>query len=126
MSQLGLHAMIRFGLGRRGDEKLPVIVLGRAYKAGTNLTIGSPAVLLKNILDESGGEVLQWDPYVDGPESAVQVLARRAVFVIGTNHDEFYSPEFKLPSGSYVIDPWGRFRTNDASLHVTLVGRAVR
>jgi len=109
-------------LAERGDEKLPVIVLGRAYKAGTNLTIGSPAVLLKNILDESGGEVLQWDPYVDGP----QTFTRRAVFVIGTNHDEFYSPEFKLPNGSYVIDPWGRFKTNDASLHVTLVGRAVR
>lgn len=125
-SQTEWLAKLCLELSERGDEKLPVIVLGRAYKAGTNLTIGSPAVLLKNILDESGGEVLQWDPYVDDPESAVQVLARRAVFVIGTNHDEFYSPEFKLPSGSYVIDPWGRFKTDDASLHVTLVGRAVR
>src|SRR5512135_3608472 len=44
------------------DGKLPVVVFGKAYKKGTNLSIGSPAILLANILREYPYiNVMQWD-----------------------------------------------------------------
>jgi UDPglucose 6-dehydrogenase len=98
---------------------LPIVILGKAYKRGTNLTVGSPAILLKNILDEVGRfpHVEQWDPYVDAP----RVFERPAVFFVGTDHDEFYSMPF--PSNSIVIDPWGKMRDRE-NIRVVRVGRA--
>jgi len=32
--------------------KLPIVILGKAYKPETNLIAGSPAILLKNILSK--------------------------------------------------------------------------
>lgn len=32
---------------------LPIVILGKAYKKGTNLTIGSPAILLRHLLETS-------------------------------------------------------------------------
>ena len=40
-------------------------ILGKCFKPETNLTLGSPSILLKNILEERGAKVRMWDPYVD-------------------------------------------------------------
>lgn len=107
------------------DGKLPIVILGKAYKKGTNLTLGSPAILLKNILDEySHLQLYQWDPHVDGypvgaytnrfvvcglPEVVdgdAVFTPKAAVYVVATDHDEFFKMTF--PEGSVVIDPWGR------------------
>lgn len=40
-------------------------VMGKAYKPETNLTVGSPAALLGNILQESGVVFTHTDPYVE-------------------------------------------------------------
>jgi len=95
---------------------LPVVVLGRAYKANTNLTGGSCATLLKNILDERGVGAEQWDPHVD-PERA---FTEPAVFVVATNHDVFYRMEF--PAGSVIVDPWG-LMSDRQGCRVVRVGR---
>lgn len=99
-----------------------IVILGKAYKKGTNLVVGSPAILLKNILDEYreefGLEIEQWDPHVDGDE--VRVFDKPTVFIIGTNHDEFYSMVY--PKGSTVIDPWGLMKDRDG-IKVIRVGR---
>ena len=42
---------------RRGFADRTVGIYGRAFKAGTNLTVGSPATLLANLLEERGFEV---------------------------------------------------------------------
>jgi len=44
----------------------PVEILGKAYKPETNLTVGSPATLLSNILTEMGVQHEHSDPHVDG------------------------------------------------------------
>ena len=44
-----------------GDVEL----MGKAYKPGTNLTVGSPATLLGNILSENGVTFTHTDPYVE-------------------------------------------------------------
>ena len=84
---------------KRRNTGLPVIVLGKAYKPETNLTVGSPAVLLSNLLQERGVSHEMWDPYVDEQRDWPA-----AVYFIATNHPEF--EEFKFPAGSVVLDPW--------------------
>jgi UDPglucose 6-dehydrogenase len=81
------------------ETSLPVILLGRAYKPETNLTVGSPAVLLSNILSERKIAHELWDPYVDE-----QREWPTALYFISTNHQEF--EEFAFPEGSVVVDPW--------------------
>lgn len=103
-----------------------IIVLGKAYKAGTNLTIGSYATLLVNILGEqawvrdAGHVVEHWDPHTD--ES--RTFSEQALFLVATNHEDFYTQAFaaSLPNGSEVIDPWGRFADTEG-LRVVRVGR---
>ena len=101
---------------------LPVVVLGKAYKAETNLTVGSCATLLKGMLDESlagvstAMSVIQWDPHVDGPRT----FDWPATFVVATDHPEFYAMEFA--PGSVVIDPWGRMPDRNG-VEVVRVGR---
>jgi UDPglucose 6-dehydrogenase len=78
---------------------LPKFILGKAFKPETNLTVGSPAVLLKNILEERGIAVTCYDPHVDLDKPKFT----KAVYFIGTRHDIFAT--YKFPAGSVVLDP---------------------
>jgi UDPglucose 6-dehydrogenase len=82
-------------------QDLPIVVLGKAFKPETNLTVGSPAVLLANIIAEVRLPVEQFDPYVD---SGKPPLDTPAIFVVATKHSEFSG--YTFPDGSIVIDPW--------------------
>jgi UDPglucose 6-dehydrogenase len=82
---------------------LGVCILGKAYKPGSDLTGGSPALLLAHQLRERGLNLEHWDPHVDSggtfaPEGP-------GVFVIATRHDAFL--HLRFPPGSVVIDPHG-------------------
>lgn len=77
-----------------------IIILGKAFKKEINLTVGSPSILLKNILMEKGYTIDMYDPYVDGERE----FYKPAVFFIGTDHPEFL--DFKFPKDSVVLDPW--------------------
>jgi UDPglucose 6-dehydrogenase len=87
----------------RGFAHRRVGLYGRAFKAGTNLTIGSPATLLANILRERGFDVRMYDPYVD--EGACP-FDWPGVYFVSTHHVEFASPEWSFPAGSVIIDPF--------------------
>ena len=85
-------------------------ILGKTFKPETNLILGSPSLLLENILKEKGCEVFSWDPYVDDNFDHVsdkfnwtknEVLH---VFFIGTKHPDFI--KFKYPKNSIIIDPF--------------------
>jgi len=82
-------------------KDLPVTILGKAFKEQTNLVVGSPSILLKNILEERGVEVTMYDPHVDEGDPN---LEEAQVFFIGTKHSEFL--EYSFPQGSIVLDPW--------------------
>ncbi len=82
------------------EIELPKVILGKAFKEGSNIATGSPSILLKNILEERGQEVLIYDPRIDGPPPSFE----KSVFLIGTKHPEFEN--FSFPDGSVVIDPW--------------------
>lgn len=82
---------------------LPKAIIGYSFKAESNLTDGSPSLLLKTILEERGYHPYMYDPHVEGKLQSLSELPPH-VFLIGTRHKEFMHCQF--PSGSVVIDPW--------------------
>lgn len=117
-----LAALIEEHHGRRGFSHTKVGLYGRAFKPGTNLTVGSPATLLANLLRERGFEVHMYDPYVDeGPCG----FDWAGVYFIATDHREFREPGWSFPAGSVVLDPFRHVpeRSDVEVIHVG-VGRA--
>ena len=82
---------------------LPKAIIGYSFKAESNLIVGSPALLLQNILEERGFRPLMYDPHVDESPCDLSELPPH-VFLIGAKHRQFASLVF--PKGSVVIDPW--------------------
>lgn len=80
---------------------LPIIVMGKAFKPETDLTAGSPAILLSNLLKLRGHEPLAYDPHID-PDSMKPTIP--GIYIIGTRHAEF--ADWPFPEGSVVLDPW--------------------
>ena len=85
-------------------------ILGKTFKPETNLLLGSPAILLANLIKEKNYKVFSWDPYVDKPYDDVKkdfnwnnekVLH---TFFIGTKHPDF--TKFNFPKNSIIIDPF--------------------
>ena len=79
------------------------------FKPETNLTLGSPSLLLKNILEERGEKIKIWDPYVDSMDmknvsKEMEWETKPQLFFIGTKHEAFHHFFFK--EGSVVIDPF--------------------
>ena len=88
---------------------LPINILGKSFKPQTNITTGSPSILLKNILEERGHPVFMWDPYVDEPWEEIKRMYddsenESQLYFIGTKHPDFIS--FPYEKGSVIIDPW--------------------
>jgi UDPglucose 6-dehydrogenase len=101
-------------------SNLPVVILGKTFKKDTNLTVGSPSILLRNLLVERDVKCQMYDPWVD---DSLPPLQNPAIFFIGTNHDAFL--DYKFPSGSVVIDPWGMLGNTviDDSVELISIGR---
>jgi UDPglucose 6-dehydrogenase len=78
--------------------ELPIILLGKSFKAETDLTIGSPALLLKSMCEEAGLIVEHYDPFLDTYE------LKTAVYCLATRHTIFQTTMF--PTHSIVIDPF--------------------
>lgn len=101
---------------QKDKHNLPVTILGKSFKKETNIIVGSPAILLKNILDEYGVNVKMYDPKVDTEKFEIE----KSVFFIATNHDEFNT--YNYPKGSVILDPWG-YITDKDGVEVIRVGR---
>lgn len=78
----------------------PYYIMGKTFKEETNLTVGSPAILLYNILREKGLSVTHYDPWIDEASPNFE----RGTYLVATRHDSF--TDFVFPSGSTVIDVW--------------------
>jgi UDPglucose 6-dehydrogenase len=87
----------------RGYSHRKVGILGRSFKAETNLTVGSPATLLANILVERGYDVEMYDPFID---TNACKFDWPGVYFVATNHRQFADPSWTFPAESVVIDPW--------------------
>lgn len=103
---------------------LPVVVLGAAYKPESNLTLGSPALLLAEQL--AGLNPAIYDPYIDvhnlpevfGKMVIPELTEIPAIFFVGCKHPDFRSLEF--PKGSVIIDPFGYMPETSGSTFIHL------
>lgn len=104
------------------NRGLPVILLGKSYKPESDLTYGSPALLLANQLTTLGVEFRHWDPYLDKTDASL--MARPAVYVICTKHAGFQN-HAEFPSGSALIDPF-RYINPQPGVEIVGLGRGWR
>jgi UDPglucose 6-dehydrogenase len=97
----------------------PYYILGKTFKEETNLTIGSPAILLKNILEERGINAIHYDPFVDD----VDINFEKGTYFVATRHN--YFKNFKFPKESTVIDVWRflEFSEEDKINHIRVGGK---
>ena len=98
-------------------EDLPKVILGRTYKPFTNLTDGSPSILLENILRERGHDVLSLDPTTDCDMS----IPGPSAILIGTPWPVFKTIDYH--EGSVIIDPWGFLESRPEGCELVRVGR---
>jgi UDPglucose 6-dehydrogenase len=103
------------------STSLRVVMLGKAYKPGSNLSNGSPALLVAHYLEQSGQSVLHYDAHVDDIEGSPDIKwSEPAIFVIGTKHSEY--SQFIFSKGSIVIDPFG-YIPDQLGVQVRRLGR---
>jgi len=102
----------------RGYRHRDVGIYGRSFKAGTNLTVGSPATLLANLLEERGFEVRMYDPYVNDTPCPFDW---EGVYFVATNHPDFARADWPYVPGSVVLDPW-RFVPQRSDVEVIPIG----
>ncbi len=97
----------------------PYYILGKTFKEETNLTVGSPAILLKNVLEERGVTVEQYDPYID--KKCFDI--KKGTYFVATKHKFF--KYFNFPKGSTVIDVWRflKFEEEDEINHIRIGGK---
>jgi len=85
----------------RNTTGLPVVILGYSFKPETNLTVGSPAILVQNLLKEEGVRPIMVDEHVNPDDK--EWISIPAIYLIGCRHPEYAERQF--PDGSIVIDP---------------------
>jgi UDPglucose 6-dehydrogenase len=87
---------------------LPLVVLGTAYKPGTDLEAGSSVVLMTRLL-----ELRQARPAVirTPGELRPEVTTAPAAYFLGCPEQAFV--DLELPPGSVVVDPWHRMPMRD-------------
>ena len=100
-------------------DGLPVVVLGKAFKPESDLTDGSPALLLASILEERGLEFAHHDHHIDGAGPRIEEQPP-SLFFIATRHPEYAEASF--PPGSMVLDPWG-YIPDQEGVNVVRIGR---
>jgi UDPglucose 6-dehydrogenase len=93
-------------IARPGQQ---VYICGTAFKADTDLEVGSPALLLHALLAQRDITAILVDPHVTVRQSTWGDTP--AIFFVGANHTVFQEVEF--PPGSLVIDPWGMIGAQD-------------
>lgn len=99
--------------------ELPIVILGKAFKPESDLTDGSPALLLASLLEARGIRVAHQDAHVD-PHVPPIDQQPPSLFFVATKHAEYQDADF--PPGSVVLDPWGYIADRDA-VTVTRIGR---
>ena len=94
------------------NPNLPIYLLGKAFKPNTSITTGSPAVLLKNILDEKSIKIEEWyDPFIDEDKKEW----KKGIYCLATRHSVFRN--FDFPENSIVIDPFRYITQEKISVH---------
>ena len=93
-----------------------IYILGKSFKPETNITTGSPSVLLNNILKERKIKTVFYDPYIDEEKPKFE----KGLYFIGTKHDIL--EKFDFPKESVVLDPFRIINKNLKDVKVIRIG----
>jgi UDP-glucose 6-dehydrogenase len=115
LCNLMINEFVKYGRGPSAPDYM--FILGYSFKKESNITVGSPALLCKSILEEWGYDVFKYDPHVEG--GTFITMDKPTVILIGVNHPEFV--DYKFRNGSVVIDPW-RYIPDQKGVEVIRVG----
>jgi UDPglucose 6-dehydrogenase len=96
----------------------PIVILGKCFKDDVNQTVGSPSVLLGNIITEEIGASRVF--YVDDALGLEYEGPERPVYIIGVRG---YGQTYRFLSHSTVIDPWGTAMSVDSTVTIVAPGR---
>jgi UDPglucose 6-dehydrogenase len=99
------------------NPHLPVVLFGSAFKENTNITTGSPAVLLSRLLSDEEIDHEVVDPFVGKEVNAIRG-GPELVFV-STRHQFWKSVQFH--PGSVVLDPFRYLSSNESLKHCTYI-----
>jgi UDPglucose 6-dehydrogenase len=92
------------------DTQLPIVLLGKSFKPETTLCVGSPAILLRNLLEARNIPILMhFDPYTDDAKQISELVP--AIYFLSTRHEVFQT--YKFPAQSVVIDPFRMLKNLD-------------
>lgn len=86
---------------------LPIVIMGKRFKANSGLTTDSASILLYDILASRGAKSWFYDPQLgltDIPDGPCAFIA---------SIDEDWVNHYSYPSGSVVLDVWRRFTIDD-------------
>ena len=92
------------------NNNLKVYILGKSFKAETNIISGSPSILLKHLLEERNINCIMYDPYIDTDIPNFE----KGIYFIGTKHRVF--KDFKFVKDSIVLDPHRYILSNNIIL----------
>lgn len=101
--------------------RLPIVILGKAYKPGVAYLDGSYSLLVGHYVEHLSGSVHYVDPLTSDhyePDSpCVFLLAHNAgVTYKYTGSEEPSNTYCKIPNGSVVIDPWRSYQNDDVTV----------
>tara|TARA_R110002020_G_scaffold99242_2_gene235697 strand:- start:9939 stop:11192 length:1254 start_codon:yes stop_codon:yes gene_type:complete len=100
-----------------------MVILGTSFKPETNIITGSPALLLKNLVEEKGYKVTVFDPYVDLNVTYTDEQEESLItYFIGTKHEIF--KHFPFKQNSTVIDPF-RYIARRNDLKIIKIGNNI-
>jgi UDPglucose 6-dehydrogenase len=94
----------------------PYYILGKTFKEETNLLLGSPAILLSNILKEKNVDFTHYDPFIDNEVPNF----KKGTYFIATRHQEFKLIDY--PKNSTIIDVWRYLNIDDENINYVKVG----
>lgn len=98
------------------QQPAPYTILGKTFKENTNLTLGSPSMLLANMLIEKGISFNHYDPFVD----EIEPYFEKGTYIVTVPHNQF--KDFAFPNDSIVIDVWRMLDINNPKVTHIKVG----
>lgn len=96
-------------------EDYDLVLLGKAFKPNTNLIIGSPAILLANLLKEKNELSSIQVPFQHYENLNDYKPKSNDIIFLATKHPEFENYEF--PKGCVVVDPFGYYKPTNNDVY---------
>lgn len=95
-----------------------IVIVGKAYKPGVELTNGSYSLLVGHYIEQLGGELAFYDPNTGDKEWPE--WKDEAVFLIG--YIDRWVKDLKWPSGATIFDPWRSYTPKQEDVNLVSYG----